>query len=392
MVTVKRNRVIPAIAAAGLALAACSSPQQAADNSSGDGPVKVGLLYSQSGSLATYGEQYMQGFRAGLDYAMDGTGTVDGRRIELTERDTAADPAKAVSAAKDLVGSGHEILAGTTSSGVGVQLAPLANRNEVLYIGGPAATDALTGANDYTFRSGRQTWQDITTAAAFLDDLSGRKVAVFAQDTTFGQANVEAVENVMGGKGAEVEPLLVPPDATDLTPFAARAKNSGADLLFVAWAGETSKAMWTALGQQGVFDATRVVTGLGGTQTWSAYGDVASRIDFLAHYFAGAAGTDVERAMTSRVNDAGGSVDLFTVDGFTAAQMIVHAVREGTDPGSMANALEGWTLDGVKGSVTIRAADHALLQPMYQAALDGGDATAVSTLPADAVAPPVEQQ
>ena len=30
---------------------------------------------------------------------------------------------------------------------------------------GPAATDAVTGVNANTFRSGRQTWQDIRTAA-----------------------------------------------------------------------------------------------------------------------------------------------------------------------------------------------------------------------------------
>ena len=37
-------------------------------------------------------------------------------------------------------------------------------------VGGPAATDALTGINDYTFRSGRQTYQDVATAGTFLDD------------------------------------------------------------------------------------------------------------------------------------------------------------------------------------------------------------------------------
>ena len=37
----------------------------------------------------------------------------------------------------------------------------------------------------------------------------------------------------------------------------------------------------------------------------------------------------------------------------------------------MVTALEGWSFDGVKGKMTIRAADHALLQPMFQAKLTG---------------------
>lgn len=392
MVTIKRMRyaATAALVATGLAAAACSTPQQAAGgDSSGEGPIKVGLLYSKSGPLADYGRQYIQGFKAGLDYATDGTGKVNGREIEVAQRDGAGDPAKAVSAAKELIGKGYRIIAGTTSSGVGIQLAPLAERNKVLHISGPAATDALTGAGTYTFRSGRQTWQDIMTAAAFAGELADKKILVFAQDTTFGQANVKAVETVMGGQDADVQSLLVPPDATDLTPFAAQAKAAGADLLFVAWAGSTSKAMWTALGQQGLFESTTVVTGLGGTKTWSAYGPVAGEVNFLAHYFAGAAGTEVEQAMIERVRRAGGTVDLFTVDGFTAAQMIVHAARQGDTPEQMVQALEGWSFEGVKGKLKIRAADHALLQPMYQAKLSDGEATVVDTVPAEAVAPPV---
>ena len=37
----------------------------------------------------------------------------------------------------------------------------------------------------------------------------------------------------------------------------------------------------------------------------------------------------------------------------------------------MVTALEGWSFDGVKGKMTIRADDHALLQPMFQAKLAG---------------------
>ena len=35
-----------------------------------------------TGPLAAYGETYQQGFEAGLDYATDGTGEIDG--VELT--------------------------------------------------------------------------------------------------------------------------------------------------------------------------------------------------------------------------------------------------------------------------------------------------------------------
>jgi branched-chain amino acid transport system substrate-binding protein len=59
----------------------------------------------------------------------------------------------------------------------------------------------------------------------------------------------------------------------------------------------------------------------------------------------------------------------------------------------MVDALEGWTFDGVKGELTIREEDHALLQPMFQARLEqqGGEfvPVLVETLDAEATAPPV---
>ncbi|GAA0961971.1 substrate-binding domain-containing protein [Virgisporangium aurantiacum] len=381
------------LAALAGSLTGCGSPEKAAtDDTGSSAPLKVGLVYSKTGPLASYGKQYLEGFKAGLDYATEGTNKVGKRPVEVTEADDAGDPAKAVSAAKDLIGQGFTVLAGSTASGVAVQVAPLAAQNQVLFISGPAATDAITGVNGNTFRSGRQTWQDIRTAASFLGDTAGKKVTVFAQDSAFGQANVTAVQTVLGGAGATVDKLLVPASATDLTPFASQVKAQAPNLLFVAWAGQTAQAMWTALGQQGVFDSTTVVTGLDITATWPTYGPVAQKVSFLSHYFAGAAGTEVEKAMTERVTKAGGTVDLFTVDGFTAAQMVVRAGGHDDVPG-MIRSLEGWSFDGVKGTVTVRAEDHALLQPMFQVKLTGSatapTATLVKKLDADAVAPPI---
>ena len=41
----------------------------------------------------------------------------------------------------------------------------------------------------------------------------------------------------------------------------------------------------------------------------------------------------------------------------------------------MVTALEGWTFDGPKGAMEIRAEDHALLQPMFQAKLVDANGT-----------------
>ncbi|MFD6445176.1 substrate-binding domain-containing protein [Promicromonospora sp. NPDC060204] len=373
MRTRKSLMAVAAAAVTGLALAACA-PTGATTGGSGDdgadaAPIDVGIVYSESGPLAAYGAAYKQGFEAGIEYATDGTGTVAGHELNVTYHDDAGDPEKAVSQAKDLIGKGYQILGGTVVSGVALPLAEQAEQNKVLYVSGPAAVDTLTGINRYTFRSGRQSLQDVAAAGTFVDP-KGAKVVVFAQDNAFGQGNLAAVEGVLGGQGAEVSSVLVPEDATEFTPFAKKVLDAKADMVFVAWAGATTGAMWQGLDQQGVLDGTTVVTGLGDVATYGAYGDAAEKVSFLNHYFPGAAGTETETAMLDAVEAAGGTPDLFTPDGFVAAQLIVHAIEEGAgDVEAMVDALEGYTFEGPKGETTVRASDHALIQPMYQAKL-----------------------
>lgn len=393
----KKYLATAVIAAATIALVGCAPTTAAGGDPAAmdaGAPVKIAMITSQTGPLAAYGDAYTAGFEAGLDYATDGTGTVDGRELEIEWADDQGNPDTAVSKAKDFIGQGYQILAGTVVSGIATALAEQAAQNEILYISGPAAADAITGVNEYTFRSGRQTYQDVATAGTFIGDPDGKKVVVFAQDTAFGQGNLAAVQAVLGGQGATVEGVLVAEDATEFTPFAQQLLGAAPDLVFVAWAGASSGAMWTALAQQGVFDAVPVVTGLGDVATYGAYGDASADISFLNHYFGGAAGTDVEAAMIEHLEAAGATPDLFSPDGFVAAQMIVHAIREGGDTvDGMIDALEGWTFDSVKGEITVRAEDHAMIQPMYQAKLvqDGANwvPELVDTVDAETVEPPV---
>lgn len=386
-----------AVTVAALALAACAptaEPAPAPDGSTDAGPasVSVGVITSETGPLAGYGKQYLEGFKAGLDYATDGTGEVNGTKIEILHRDDAGDPDTAVTIAKELIGDGVSILAGSASSGVALALAEQAAQNQVLFLSGPAAADAVTGINDYTFRTGRQSAQDVATAGTFLDDLAGKKITVLAQNTAFGQGNEAAVNAILGAKGATVDSVLVAEDVTEFTPFAQQVLAGSPDLVFVAWAGATSGAMWQAMSQQGVLDAIPVVTGLGDSATFGAYGAASEQISFLNHYFAGGPDNAVNTAMVDAVTAAGGTPDLFTPDGFVAAQMLVRAIGEGKgDVPAMIAALEGYSFDGPKGKTTVRAGDHALIQEMYQVKLvaDGGTFVPelIDRVSAEAVAP-----
>jgi branched-chain amino acid transport system substrate-binding protein len=389
------TRGVPLLAVLLVATALAGTAAARVDAGGASKSVAVAFIYPKTGGLAAFGQEELDGFQAGLAYT---NGKCGGYTIAPTYIDDATDPATAINAFKGQVGQGVKIVAGTGSSGIALQLGPLAAQNNVLYISGAAAADAITGLNRNTFRAGRQTLQDVLDAAnIFPPKSTGKKIVVFAEDTAFGAGNVAAVQAVFGSKGHTVSKILSPFGAADLTPYAQQLKNSNADAAFVAWANTANAAaMWQSLQQQGVSKQMTIVTGLANRASYDAIGPLVQGVTLLSHYVYTAPKNPVNTYLIRWMAKNRHSVpDLFTPDGFVSAQMICQAVAKGgTDTSKQISALEGWQFQAPKGKQYIRAADHAMLQPMFQVQLVPGSGghfvvKVVKTVSPGNVQPPV---
>ena len=77
----------------------------------------------------------------------------------------------------------------------------------------------------------------------------------------------------------------------------------------------------------------------------------STQINLLSHFFDGSADNAAYEALDEGMKEQGATVDLFTNDGFVAAQMIVHAIEASdSDVDAMVSALEGWKFEGPEGS------------------------------------------
>src|SRR3954468_6707879 len=362
--------LLAAMALVAAALASTAAARVDAGGAASASTVNVAFIYPKTGGLAAFGQEEFDGFQAGLAYTK---GKCGGFTINPTFIDGATDPATAIAAFKNEVGQGVKIVAGTGSSGIALQLGPLAAQNNVLYIAGPSASDAITGLNRNTFRAGRQTLQDVADAAnVFPPKTTGKKVVVFAEDTAFGQGNFAAVNAIFGSKGHTVTKILSPFGAADLTPYAQQLKNSNADAAFIAWANTTnSAAMWQALQQQGVPKQMDLITGLANREVYDALGPLVSGATLISHYVYQAPHNAVNTYITKWLaKNHLGVPNIFTPDGFVQAQMICRALQKGgTDTAKQISALEGWQFLAPKGKQRIRPEDHAMLQPMFQVQL-----------------------
>jgi branched-chain amino acid transport system substrate-binding protein len=366
----KRSLTRLGVAVLSLAVLAPSmAPAQAA------GEIKIGVITSTSGGLATFGTAYNEGLAWGLNYYTGGKMTVNGQKLVVTTKDDGGDPASATASFKEMVGNGTKIIAGTASSAVALTLAPLAQQNKVLYISGPAKNDLVTSAaNKYVFRSGNSSTQDLAPLAG-IKPISGRKVVLFVEDNAFGAGNIAAARALMGPKGALFEEIKVPTSTSDFTPFAKKAADAKGTYIFIAWSNAlTSGAMLTALKVQGAFAKQRPITGLAGVASYNIYGTLfeGSNAILTSSYFAGAAKTGAATDLATWYAANKKTQDLFTSTGADAAKMIVMALTKNPTQNvdTMIKNLEGKSWVGVKGLMTIDPNTHLLIQPMFLISLN----------------------
>src|SRR5438132_10737164 len=117
-----RRRLFAALTTVGaVALLAATGTVAASARHTAASSYNVGIVYSRTGLLAAYGAEYVEGLKYGIQYATNGTGKVNGSKVNLTFVDDKTDPAAGVSAMKDLIGQGYKIIAGSESSGVALQ-------------------------------------------------------------------------------------------------------------------------------------------------------------------------------------------------------------------------------------------------------------------------------
>ena len=395
----KHSRIIAVpLVLAMVSLGASIGGSQLSGAATTKGPVKVGMILEATGIYSAYETEWRQGFNIGLAYATKGTGKVNGRKIDVNWDDDADNPTTAVTDFKSYVGAGYKIIGGTGDSSIADELAPLAAQNKVLYVSGAAADDAVTGANRYTFRSGRQTYQDVQTAKSYVQSLgTGKTILVLGQDFAFGQSYVTDATKAFSSLGDTVTSLLVPQTTTDFTATALQVQQDKPDIIFLAWAGTTGAPLTAALQQQGDFNTAKVVTGLANVATYPFYGTIGTSFNYLSLYVSNGSTNPVNeyliRVMKERYNSL---PDLFTPDGFVWAQMLVRAIQtgQGNNVNAMIKGLAGWSFLAPKGEQTIRTSDHAMLQPMYQVSLVTNinnvfQPVVLKTLSDTATAPPV---
>lgn len=343
------------------------------------GPVlKIGQISWLSGALALYGQQQTRGFQLGLEYASGGVKDEAGRYIianrpvEVLIRDDEGNPEKSVQLALELIEKdGVELLQGPVGSGPAAALTSVALENKIILMVDPAASTFITGEyfNPYVFRTSRTNFDDTLVIAKYLVENVGSKFAHIGIDSAFGRGSGVALDYSVRQYGGEViADIYAPADTTDFTPYIQQALDSGADCLFLTWAGTGYVTLFQQLADLGALDEMRVATGYGDNASFAAvYGAAVGQIGLNVYHYT-AADTEINKWLTEKhLEYFNEPPDLFTAGGMASALALAAALEKtgGDARGDvMIPALEGLMFEGPKGTYYIRPEDHVCLQPM----------------------------
>ena len=390
---------IVAIAAA--ALAGCAvEGEEAGPSASGDGaPIIVGIVTSTTGPYASQGESFINGFEGGLDYITDGTGIIDGHKIDVQISNDNGDPATGTAGARDLMGQGAKFLMGPTNSAVALPVSEIAVENGGTYIAGASGTSELLAKDHNVFVTGSGSW--MPNEAIFAQAGDAEKIAFIGQDYQFGQDQAALLKTLGEERGIAVESVLLPSNTQDFTAGVLQLKELNADMVYVGWQGDGTAQLYQALADQGLYESTQIVTTLTSRPAipgfLAAAGDNADSTLVLTSYFEGlGGGNDLEKAMIDYADSSDATVDYVHPQGFVAALMVQRAIEETggeLDQEGVAKALEGWSFDSPWGEIMIRPEDHLITVPMYSVNFhsEGEDITAtlLETFPGADLAPAV---
>ncbi|HEU4321743.1 MAG TPA: substrate-binding domain-containing protein [Roseiflexaceae bacterium] len=370
--------IVEGATAAPAATAEPAGQPTAAQPATGE-PIKIGVISDLSKNLKYYGEMQLNGLKAGIDYATDGTFQVNGRPIEiLPPKDDEGNPEKGAALARELIEKdGAEILQCCASSSVALAVIEVAKQFKKVAMIDPAASPAITGTNfnRYVFRTGRNTFQDAATAGPYLVKNVGAQFVQIAPDNDFGKGSAASWRSVIEQAGGSWsgDDVLIPPDTTDFTPYLQKILDSDAKVLFVTWAGASFVPLFKQMQEQGIFEEKTVATGFGDNATLPAvYKEALGSVGMIAYHYTLPKTPANDWLVAYYQKNFNRQPDLFDAGGMAAGIAIVEGLKKtGGDPEAEAliGALEGLSFEGPKGTYTFRKEDHQALQPMYMVKL-----------------------
>ncbi|MFO1123206.1 MAG: substrate-binding protein [Hyphomicrobiales bacterium] len=353
-------------------------------------PVKIGVVQPFSGGLELFGGQA----KLGLDLAaaeINAAGGIMGRPVELIYEDDKTDPKTAVEKTTSLIRKdGVLAVSGPITSNNRDAMMPTLSRAKVplLY-----ATNYEGGGCDrYLFCFNTVPNQELEKLLPKMKEIGGPSFYFFGADYIWPQKMFEAGEKIVTSVGGTVAGKeFTPWGVKDFAPVIRRIKDSGAKVLVFALPGADGITFIRQAEDLGLLKDVKVAFLGFGELYLGAFGEGKAQDMWVALPFAQSLQTDPVKKFVADIQKLGGANTPVSQYAFTH-YVSLHAAKAAfeksgsIDSEALVNGLEGLSVTGPTGNVTV-GKDHHVTLEMYTAKTEGAGLTVVEDLGQIAPAP-----
>ncbi|SLN10511.1 ABC transporter substrate-binding protein [Oceanibacterium hippocampi] len=312
-------------------------------------PLKIGCLAPLTGFFAREGQNCKRGFDIAPALLSD-----MGHTVEIMMADTESNPDKARTAAEKLVNEGAQVLIGTFVSGETAAVAQVAEQRGIPHIINVAAAPQITEQGyKYVFRNFTTGPMLVINGLGLIKQLMQKvgatpKGAVFMHvNDTFGTAMSKGIEALYGRMEMPfpiLETIAYDPKAKDLSVEVAKAKASGADIVFPVSHGADAILLIREMVKQRFEPAGIMTPGSPGTYEAQFYKALDKYSEFvMANVPWIDPSTDMSKAFTAAFDKTFKGELMELNAGFSFEAVLIaadaHARAGSADPGALADAI-----------------------------------------------------
>lgn len=319
-----RRRALHHLAGLGAALAMPAFGQA-------DRPIVLGQSAAVSGPAAQLGLQMHAGAKLHFD-AVNAQGGVGGRPIELRLLDDGYEPDRCKANTEQFIAQNMFALFGYVGTPTSLAALPLVNQSRLPFFGPFSGAMALRDPFSHSVFHVRASYHDETALIVRqLTELGRKKIAVFRQDDSYGQAGLDGVQHALAAQGMEPAAIgLVKRNTVDVAAAVAGIVAARPDAVVQIGAYKSCAAFIRGARKAGYGGSFYNVSFVG-TQALAdelgkdAHGVMVTQV--MPYPFSPALG--ISRDYLQALQQAGGTAkpDYTSMEGYVAARVFVEALR-----------------------------------------------------------------
>ena len=334
-------------------------------------PVKIGLIMTYTGQFSDAAAQMDNGIKL---YMKEHGDTVGGRKIEISRRDDAGAPDAAKRLAQDLIVSDNvDILAGFVITPEALTVADLSAQAKKFMVVMNAATSIITTKSPYIVRVSLTTPQNCSVMGTWASNNGVKKAFTMVSDYGPGIDAETAFQGAFKAADGEIAgSVRMPVASPDFSAFVQRAKDSGADGIFVFVPGGSQPvALAKALVERGMDPAKIRIMGQGELTDESALkamGDAGIGIITAFHYDYTHASPANQKFVAAYNAEFQRNPDLFSVGGYDGMHLIYETLKKTggkADGDSLIGAAKAMSWESPRGPISIDPDTRDIINTVY---------------------------